>query len=307
MLRSSVSEFLNYLEKVRHYSPHTILSYRRDLQDFLEFMQEYRGEGEVELKSIDKLSIRHFLGQMSEKGAKARTLARKLAALKSFFSWGLKQGRLEINPAYSLKSPRISKSLPGVVDEEDSAKLMELENEDSFIRLRDLSIFEILYGCGLRLSELVAANIGDCNFHDGSLKVTGKGNKQRLLPLGKKATQSIRNYLSLREEKFGAYGASDPLILSQRGKRISPRAVQQRVEKNLNRINSNIKKSSPHILRHSFATHLLDHGADLEAVRAMLGHEDLSTTQIYTHVQSEHLKKVYEQAHPRAGKNKQRR
>ncbi|MCK5521426.1 MAG: tyrosine-type recombinase/integrase, partial [Candidatus Marinimicrobia bacterium] len=204
--------------------------------------------------------------------------------------------------AYSIKSPKIAKSLPVILSEDDAEKLLEVESDDEFIRLRDLTIFEIFYGCGIRLSELIAINIVDCNLREGLLRVTGKGNKQRVLPIGKNASKSIENYLSLRRERFGSTRSSDALILSRQGKRISPRAVQKRVEKNMKRVNQNLRKASPHILRHSFATHLLDNGADLEAVRALLGHEDLATTQIYTHVQSDHLKKVYKQAHPRAGK-----
>lgn len=302
MLKEKITEYLDYITRIRQYSPHTVKSYKRDLDDFYNFVNEYLGEPNILLASIDKISIRHFLGKISEEGKNARTISRKLAALKSFFNWALKQQMIQVNPAYSIKSPKIAKSLPVILSEDDAEKLLEVESDDEFIRLRDLTIFEIFYGCGIRLSELIAINIVDCNLREGLLRVTGKGNKQRVLPIGKNASKSIENYLSLRRERFGSTRSSDALILSRQGKRISPRAVQKRVEKNMKRVNQNLRKASPHILRHSFATHLLDNGADLEAVRALLGHEDLATTQIYTHVQSDHLKKVYKQAHPRAGK-----
>ncbi|MCK5685420.1 tyrosine recombinase XerC [bacterium] len=304
-MNDHISHFLSHLKQIKHYSPHTIISYNRDLTDFSEFIMEYQGENNVHINRVDKLSIRHFLGKLSEEKAQPRTIARKLATLKSFFSWALKQNLIKLNPAYSIKSPKIPKSLPTIVSQDEMEQVFEKNEEDrcdQFIRSRDLIIFEILYGCGIRLSELVETNIIDCNLREGVLRVTGKGNKQRVLPIGKNAIKSINTYLTLRQAQFGSFGSKDALIISSRGKRISHRSVQDRVKKHLLKINHNLKKASPHTLRHSFATHLLDNGADLEAVRALLGHEDLATTQIYTHVQSDHLKKVYNLAHPRAGK-----
>jgi len=295
-------EFLDYLRDIRRYSPNTLAAYERDLRDFRLFLIDYLGRDPVPLGDIDKISVRHWLGKLSEEKVKTRSIARKLAALKSFFNYALKNRLITVNPAYSIRSPRIPRSLPNVLSQEQSEKALDIEGTDLFINARDLAVMELLYGCGIRLSELVETNIRDCNLREGLLQVTGKGNKQRVLPLGNSASKSIANYLSLRKDKFGNFTPEDPLIVSSRGKRISRRAVQMRVEKLIARVSSTVKKNSPHVLRHSFATHLLDNGADLEAVRALLGHEDLSTTQIYTHVQTEHLKKIYRQAHPRAAK-----
>ncbi len=302
MLSRNIDDFIRYLDQIRHYSAHTCKAYRRDLEAFHRFLITYLGRDSVSVREIDKLCIRHWLGKLSEDGMSARSIARKLATLKSFFTRALKNEWITVNPVYSIRTPRIPKSLPAILTQEEAQQLTEPDSEDPFINARDLAVVELLYGTGIRLSELISANIGDCNLREGLLRVTGKGNKQRVLPLGKNASQSITNYLSLRKEIFGKALSGDPLILSRRGRRISHRAVQDRVKKILTRIAPAMKKKSPHILRHSFATHLLDNGADLEAVRSLLGHEDLSTTQIYTHVRTDHLKKIYEQAHPRAGK-----
>ncbi|MEA1986874.1 MAG: tyrosine recombinase XerC [Candidatus Marinimicrobia bacterium] len=294
-------KFIKYLKNIRKYSFYTQKSYNDDLEQFNKFCQEYFSKPIINLNDIDKFSVRHFLGMLSEKKYSARTIARKLATLKSFYKFVMKNEWVKTNPCYAIRSPKLSKALPIGLSEEQTKEIFDFNVADTFIHSRDLAIIEVFYSSGIRLSELVGLNIGDLNFYSGLITVLGKGNKERVLPLGKHAIDAVEKYLKFRKEKFGNYSNNSPLFIStKKNSRITNRSVQYRIEKYLKLVSKGQKKNSPHVLRHSFATQLLDNGADLESVRALLGHSSLSSTQIYTHVKMKQLIKSYKQAHPRA-------
>lgn len=297
-----IDEFLKYLSSVRAYSDNTLEAYRCDLEQFYSFILEYYNRDNVEIMEVDKTSIRHYMGMLTEKKYKAKSAARKLAALKSFFKYSLRRRWIEKNPVYAIKSPKIPKTLPTVLSKEQTGKLFANIEVVDFVSARDSAIIELFYACGIRLSELVNLKIKDIQFNNKLISVTGKGNKQRLLPLSDMSILAMKVYLKFYEDKFQKPQQNDPLFVSNLGKQISIRNVRVRVENHMKEISDGAKKNSPHVLRHSFATHLLDEGADLESVRMMLGHESLSTTQIYTHVKMERLKEAYDKAHPRAEK-----
>jgi len=299
---NAINDFLTYMGSVRSYSDHTVEAYRRDLEQFYAFSCEYFNKDDVSLGEIDKVTLRHFLGMLTEAKYSARSAARKLASLKSFFKYCLRRGWIEKNPAYSIKSPKIPRTLPTVLSKEQTRKLFQNIDVHDFVSARDAAILELFYASGIRLSELVNLRLRDIQFRNKLISVLGKGNKQRLLPLGGMSHEALKVYLHYYEKEFEKPGNDDPLFVSRSGKSISVRNVRLRVEKHLKEVSNGAKKNSPHVLRHSFATHLLDEGADLESVRMMLGHESLSTTQVYTHVKMERLKEAYTKAHPRADK-----
>jgi integrase/recombinase XerC len=301
---NAIDDFLSYMSSVRSYSSHTIAAYERDLHQFYHFARDYFSMDDVPIAKIDKTTLRHFLGMLTENKYSARSAGRKLAALKSFFKYCLRRSWIEKNPAYSIKSPKIPKTLPTVLSKEQTRRLFHNIEVHDFVTARDAAMIELFYAAGIRLSELIDLRLGEIQFRNNLISVTGKGNKQRLLPLGEMSRDALELYLSYYEQEFGKPGNNDPLFLSKLGKRISVRNVRLRVEKYLKEVSDGAKKNSPHVLRHSFATHLLDEGADLESVRMMLGHESLSTTQVYTHVRMDRLKEAYAKAHPRADKKK---
>jgi integrase/recombinase XerC len=303
-----LNRFLSYLHEVRGYSEHTLEAYYRDLMQFRDYCRDYYSEPDIVLRRIDKLTIRHFLGKLAEEGQTAKTLARKLAALKSLFKYAMRNEMIEKNPAYAIRSPKLPAKLPVFISQEQMRNLFRSIQANNFINSRDKALVDLIYSTGMRLSELVGLNVIDLNDHGNTVSVVGKGDKQRVLPVGAETMKSIQGYLKYRREKFGTFETSSPLFISNQNKRISPRDVQYRIEKMIRSFSEGATKNSPHILRHSFATHLLENGADLQAVRSLLGHSSLSTTQIYTHVETGRLRDVYRQAHPRAGKqNKQKK
>ncbi len=303
---TATDEFITYISSVRAYSSYTLRAYRDDISQFYEFCRDYFAQDDVELKQVDKVTLRHFLGMLTEKKYSARTAARKLAALKSFFKYCLRRGWIEKNPAYAIKSPKLPKNLPTVLSQDQTKRLFENIEVHDFITARDAAMIELFYASGLRLSELVNLDLHHIQFRNNLVSVTGKGNKQRLLPLGDAAINALNLYLAYYSDEFERPGPHSPLFLSTRGERISVRNVRLRIEKYLKEVSDGAKKNSPHVLRHTMATHLLDEGADLESVRMMLGHESLSTTQIYTHVKMERLKEAYAKAHPRAEKKEKK-
>ncbi|MCD6234726.1 MAG: tyrosine recombinase XerC [Candidatus Marinimicrobia bacterium] len=297
-----LNRFLSYLHEIRGYSANTLKAYGRDLLQFRDYCRDYYGEPETDIQRIDKLTIRHFLGKLSEEGQSAKTIARKLAALKSLFKYVMRNEWIEKNPTYAIRSPKLPSKLPVFISQEQMRALFRSIPADTFIHSRDKALVDLIYSTGMRLNELVQLNIMDLNTHGNTVSVVGKGDKQRILPVGSETMKSIKAYLAFRREKFGTYETSSPLFISKQNKRISPRDVQYRIEKIIRAFSEGARKNSPHVLRHSFATHLLENGADLQAVRSLLGHSSLSTTQIYTHVNTGRLKDVYRQAHPRAGR-----
>ena len=302
-MQKHIQVFLEYLEKERGFSEHTVGAYRTDLLQFAEFLQRELGLKEVRAKDVDRLGIRHFLGTLSRERYAKKSVARKLASIRSFLKYLCREGVLERNPALSVVSPKLEQKLPFFLNVDQANRAMDRVFRDDAYGFRDRAILEVLYGTGIRLGELVGLDRSSVDLLGEVIRVRGKGGKDRIVPLGREAVRALREYL-IRREELGASGeeAADgghALFLNRYGGRLSGRSVQNLVEKYLSDV-AEAGKVSPHALRHSFATHLLDAGADLMAVKELLGHTSLSTTQVYTHVTAERLRKVYDQAHPRA-------
>ena len=284
-----IEKFIRYLQIEKNYSRHTILNYKLDLEHFKNFL------GELSLEKVDYLILRKYLAALKEKNLKSRSVSRRLSALRSFFKFLIREGLLKNNPLASLSSPKQDKPLPLFLTEEEVTKLIEAAQPKDERGLRDRAVMETLYSTGIRVSELVGLNIEDIDFIGGVAKVMGKGKKERIVPIGDIALSTIRAYLERRKK----HQEVQALFLNKSGRRITDRGVRNIIDKYIRM--AGIKQGvSPHTLRHSFATHLLDRGADLRSVQELLGHVNLSTTQIYTHLTTEKLKKVYDKAHPRA-------
>ncbi len=305
-MRTHQQRFLTYLREERNYSPHTLAAYEDDLNDFQSFLEKLGEGGTPALRAVDRDTIRMFLGELLEQGFSRPSVARKLACLKSFFKYLHRTGILRVNPASLVSTPKLPRRVPQVLGEDVVRKLLEQPDLRTCDGIRDAAILEVLYSTGIRLGELLG--LTEADFHPGqqTLKVTGKGRKQRIVPVGRPACQALRAYLAVRPELLmrrqgmrGGKELPEELFLSARGKAMSPKGVNLLMNRYLARV-SEIEKKSPHVLRHSCATHLLNRGADLQAVRELLGHESLSTTQMYTHVSVERLKQIYARAHPRA-------
>jgi len=285
-----IDKFLNYLTIEKNYSAHTTTNYKRDLLEFKNFLDSRKGE---DIKNIDYFLLRKYLSLLSEKQLGKRSLSRKISTLKSFFKFILREGITKNNPASSLIYPRTDKPLPKFLTEQEVEKILDLPDGKDILTLRDKAILEFLYSTGARVSETVSLKIENIDLISGVAKVRGKGRKERLLPLGDPAVSSIKHYLDARQDK------SEFLFLNKRGSVLSDRGLRGMVYKYIKKAAIYLK-ASPHTFRHSFATHLLNRGADLRSVQELLGHSNISTTQIYTHLTIDSLKKVYLKAHPRA-------
>ena len=296
-----LKRFLLHLDLERNLSDHTISAYENDLKQFRKFLQEQLGCKEVNVRLIDKLSIRHFLTHLKNRGVKGSTMRRKLAAIRSFMKYLCTREDLKANPAAAVRMPRKEEHLPSFLDIVDAGRLMELPSRNSFGGRRDLAILETFYSTGMRLSELHRLDVSDMDLFGEVLKVRGKGRKERMVPLGRMAVKAIKAYLQERHKHLKRAGRVREIALfaNRFGKRLSRRGIQGVVRRYLERV-CDLKQMSPHVLRHTFATHMLDRGADLRAVQELLGHASLSSTQVYTHVTTERLKRVYDQSHPRA-------
>jgi len=292
-----IKEFKIYLINERGYSDKTVISYQNDLKKFKSFFIEYFGNPDIAIVEIDKQAIRHFLGQQFEDGFSAKTVGRRLAALKSFFKYLVKTEVIKRNPTIYVKSPKTSKPLPNYMDEKIIHKLMHAPPANSVAGLRDRAILEMFYSTGVRLGELVNLNFKDIELGSQLIKVIGKGDKERLIPFGSHALKALQHYLKITGRSIKIAAKNDPIFINSSGERISERTVQRRVNMYL-RLVTEGEHLGPHTLRHSFATHLLDRGADLRAVKDLLGHSSLSSTQIYTHLQPDRIKKIYKKAHP---------
>jgi tyrosine recombinase XerC len=282
-----IERFVRYLEIEKNYSPHTVLNYRLDLDDFIKFL------GDAPIESVEYLLLRKYLAILKEKKLGSRSMARHLSALRSFFKFLTREGFLKTNPILSVSSPKLDKHLPQFLTEEEVTRLIESSLPKNEMGLRDRAILETFYSTGMRISELVSLSQDDLDFIGGVVKLKGKGKKERIAPIGDKAISSLRDYLEKRKRQASA------VFLNKRGTRITDRGVRNIVGKYL-KLSGTKKGVSPHTLRHSFATHLLNRGADLRTVQELLGHANLSSTQIYTHLTTEKLKNVYDKAHPRA-------
>ena len=301
-----VAEFLLHLEKERDVSPHTLGAYRRDLAEFVGFLGTYYGAGEWSWQGVDRLAIRGFLAHLTRRKLAKRSIARSLSAVRSFYSYMHRNESVESNPARGVGSPKLERYLPGYLDRSQIDLLFQSAElraqEGRFTDVRNNAILELFYSTGMRLSELRGINRSDIDLLSQQVKVRGKGRKERIIPVGDHAQLALRNYEVKRDDLVrNALPKSDraAFFLSSRGKRISTRAIQSAVSGFLDRIDEDAGLST-HSLRHTFATHLLDAGADLRAVQELLGHASISTTQIYTHTSVERLKDVYRKAHPRA-------
>ena len=299
-MRAAAARFLEHLETVRNLSPHTIAAYRRDLADLEEFVGAHLGRPDFAWTDVDRPALRAFLGEAGRRGSSRRTVARKLSAVRGLFRHLHREGRIESNPAAAMRGPKLDRTLPGHAAEDELGALFRWaegraaqENDLSSTRL--LAWLELLYGSGLRVSELQSLDV--VSFLGDQVRVMGKGAKERIVPVTASATRAVRNYLPRRAEVAGSDCRA--LFVNLRGQRISTRYIQRAVQEAL----ADFCKAadlSVHSLRHSFATHLLDAGADLLAVKDLLGHVSLGTTQIYAHTSKERLRRVYERAHPRA-------
>ncbi|MWP62481.1 tyrosine recombinase XerC [Gilliamella sp. Pas-s25] len=291
-----VDQFLNYLKSEKQLSLNTQINYRRQLYALISLAKE----GEISTwQDLDSSAVRVLISRSKQKGLQARSLSLRLSALRSFCDWMVKNERLTANPARGVLNPKLGQHLPKNIDIDEINQLLDIEANDP-LSVRDRAMLEVMYGSGLRLSELVSLNCRELNLIDGEIRVMGKGSKERKLPLGRESIKWIKHWLSMRDFFVPQ---DDALFISKLGKRISPRNVEKRftqwgVKQGLS------SHVHPHKLRHSFATHMLESSRDLRAVQELLGHADLSTTQVYTHLDFSHLSEVYDSAHPRAKRGK---
>ncbi len=287
-----LDRFLIYLDRDKGCSDQTIRAYQNDVEQFFDFCADQLGGKPV--VNLTHEDIRNFLGALLRYGYERKSAGRKLSSVKSFMRYLVEAGVLTASPARSIKGPRLEKKLPGFLSQFQVQQALVLRGEDEGA-LRDLAILETLYGSGLRAGELVALDTDSVDFEDETIRVRGKGDKERIVPLGRAEAGAIRAYLAKRSRRDAR-----PLFLNRRGDRLTTRSVQKIVRRALSRV-AGANATNPHALRHAFATHLLERGADLRAVQELLGHSSLSTTQVYTHLSVERLRRVYDRCHPRSG------
>jgi integrase/recombinase XerC len=301
-----MAPFLDYLRQQKGYSEHTVKNYQVDLRQFFAFLKSKNEKltdnlTPLETDAINALQMREYLGSLFGH-FKRSTIARKLSAIRSFFNFLEKKRIMKTNPAAEISTPKLEKYIPTYLPVDDMFRLLDKPARDKPLGLRDLAILELLYSSGLRLSEVTSLNISSIDFDERLVKVIGKGNKERIVPLGRKACDAINHYLEatrlLRRKNYPQH-TKEPLFMNFRGGRLSSRSVARIVQRYAKECDINFS-ISPHTLRHTFATHMLDGGADLRAVQELLGHESLSTTQKYTHVSLDRLMEVYDKAHPRS-------
>lgn len=299
-LSQALDAFYACIEKEKGYSAHTLEAYRRDLAEFVAFAAARTVPAEL-AATLEKKTLRAFAFSLSKKDLKPRSIARKVAALKSFSRFCARREMLPANPARLLATPKLDKRLPVFLTRSQAEALIpEPDRQDTETSLRNRAIVEFFYGSGIRLSELRALTVGAVDVRGTTIRVLGKGRKERIVPITKAALEAMDRYLAVRSSSR-AFEA--PVFANGQGKNLSARQIERIVSRELLLV-SQQKKRSPHVLRHSFATHLMDAGADMRAVKELLGHASLGTTQIYTHVSREHLLKAYRQAHPRSGNKK---
>lgn len=292
-MHPAIEEFVSAL-RAHNASERTVAAYAGDLEQFVEFLC-VRGMGEAFPGQVDRFHLRSYLADLARSGAARTTQARKLASLRAFYRHLVRTGRLERNPALALRTPRADRRLPGFLSEEEAAAVIDAAGLAGAEPARDRAILEVLYGGGLRVSELVALDDSDLDLDAGLARVRGKGRKERLAPLGRSACAALREYLATRRRSPGERA----VFVNRRGKRLTSRSVA-RIVGSAAAGAAVPRRVSPHTFRHSFATHLLDRGADLRSVQELLGHASISTTQVYTHVTAERLRRAYDSAHPRA-------
>lgn len=292
-----VESFIAHLAHERRLSTQTCIAYRRDLERLSRWSSEH---GERPIEALDEPSVRAYLAWRHRQGASGRTLQRELASLRSLYRWLLREGRAASNPAVGVRPPKRPRRLPDTLDADQLCGLLDRPPDaDDLLQIRDQAMIELFYSSGLRLAELVAIDLGDIEMTEGELSVVGKGAKTRRVPVGEQAREAVARWMRVRANLADADESA--LFVSSRGTRIHPRTVEVRLAQ-WARDQGATRNLHPHLLRHSFATHLLESSGDLRAVQELLGHADISTTQVYTHLDFQHLAQVYDQAHPRAKK-----
>ena len=294
-MEKEIAQFIRYLATERNVSPHTLDAYASDLGQFLGFLRQERG-GDAAADAVDHLLIRRWMALLHKEHKKS-SIGRKLAALRAFFKYLVRESLITKNPAELVSTPKKEKRIPFHLNIDEVTALVESPRENDILSLRDRAILETLYSCGIRVSELTGLDVGGVDLEEGLVRVMGKGGKERVVPVGRHARQAIIAYLLARSEP----SARDPFLLNARGGRLTSRSVARIVDKYILKL-ATVKKISPHTLRHTFATHMLEAGADLRAIQELLGHASLSTTQKYTHVSIDRLMEVYDKAHPKAHK-----
>jgi integrase/recombinase XerC len=293
-VQAEIAAFLRHLDRERNASPHTIRAYGEDLEQFTRHVRAELGR-EGDPSDVDHLLIRAFLARLHRQGLKTGSAARKLATLRTFFRYLCREGMLDRNPARALLSPRLDKRVPTHLDERDVELLLDMPGDgDGAVRGR--AILEMLYATGIRCAELVGLDVSEVDLDARMIRVLGKGRKERIVPFGTRAALAVRSYLPVRRQ---AAPRTDALFVNRRGGRLTDRSVRMLVAERVRAL-AMMRRISPHTLRHSFATHLLERGADLRAIQELLGHASLSTTQRYTHVNTRRLLEIYNKAHPRA-------
>jgi len=294
-MKKELEQFLNHLRYERNASAHTVSAYRSDLSQLAAFLEER----ETRLRKIDNIAVRAFLAHLHERGLRKSSLARKLAAVRSFFQFCLKKGWVDDNAAKVVATPKQEQHVPSFLSEDEMAEFLDLPSSDKPLDRRDKAMLELLYATGIRVSELVGINLEDVNFGERLIRVRGKGKKERLVPFGRKAEQSLAIYLGSRPFILKDRLSETALFLNCAGERLTARSVERIVAKYIH-MTAVRRKISPHSLRHSFASHLLSRGADLRVIQELLGHESLATTQKYTHLNLRQLIDVYKKSHPRS-------
>lgn len=297
-----LSRFDRYLEVEKHGSVHTRAAYVNDIQQLISYLKERFSQSEPQLDVLTRSALRGYLSHLVRNGYTARSVARKLATVRSFARYLIRESATKTNPTHNIISPKLPKRLPHFLTQNEMQALLVLPVLDTFAGIRDRVILLLFYTTGVRISEAVGLRLGDLQFWDSTIRVHGKRDKVRLLPLGRGLAKMLQEYLDLRRqiaEKSGKVG--EYVLLDDHGEPFTRQRLARLIQGYIRRI-ADPQKAHPHALRHSFATHLIDEGADIVSVKELLGHENLSTTQIYTHVSAEHLRRVYKQAHPRAEK-----
>ncbi len=290
-----IDGFVAYLKYEKNASPHTVAGYRRDLLQLARYLEERK----MDWGKIDNIILRGFLASRYDKGEKKSTIGRKLASIRSFLQFCVRKHWLEHNPAKVVSTPKQDKPVPSFLTEEEMQEFLDLPRTHKTLDLRDKAMMELLYATGIRVSELVGINLEDVNFSERLIRIRGKGKKERLVPFGKVAEESLQSYLRVRSSINKGKVEQKPVFLNYLGKKLSVRSVERTVDKYIHR-SALRRKISPHSLRHSFASHLLSRGADLRIIQELLGHESLATTQKYTHIDLKRILEVYRKSHPRS-------
>ena len=294
-MQGLLNDFIHYLSVEKGLSQNTLDSYRRDISTFLEFLKQQKKE----VREVDRRVIADYLKYLRDKGQANSTVSRNMASLRSFYQFLVNENFLEDNPTYELETPKIEKKLPRVLSSEEVERLLAQPKNDGYMGLRDKAMLELLYASGIRVSELVSLNVSDFNPEVGFLRCTGKGKKERIVPVGSVAIDCVQEYIQKSRQRLVRIEDEKALFVNQHGKRLTRQGFWKILKKYSRsaRISGEI---TPHTLRHSFATHLLENGADLRSVQEMLGHSDISTTQVYTQITRRKIREIYDQAHPRA-------